>query len=204
MAHTLAGTDQLPPQLLQIAAANVGQLHSLQIVPDAFIGIEIRCVARQLLQVESPGRSSLEEVLDCLSSVNRRTIPDEQELARDLAQEDTKKAYHFHCIVGTRTHLQKQPPIGSNTADRREVIVRERDTQNRGLSMWCPSPYCHWQEIKARFVYPDDGPFFFLSFFLMAGQRLSYQSVMAASSRCVARSMGCCRLHPASRSRRLT
>ena len=92
MAHTLAGTDQLPPQLLQIAAANIGQLHSLQIVPDAFIGIEIRCVARQLLQVESPGRTSPEKVLHWLSAMDRRAVPDEEELARDLAQEDTRDA----------------------------------------------------------------------------------------------------------------
>src|SRR5215469_17448765 len=111
VAHTLAGTDQLPPQLPQIAAANVGQLHSLQIVPDAFSGIEIRCVARQLLQVESPGRSSPEKVLHWLSAMDRRAVPDEEDLATEFAQEDSQKADHGVAVVAVLAHLQEEPSV---------------------------------------------------------------------------------------------
>lgn len=45
--------------------------------------------------------------------------------------------------------------------------------------------------------YPDDGVAFFERFFRRAGQRSSCQRRMASSSRCVARWVGCCRLHPA-------
>jgi hypothetical protein len=58
---------------MQIATAHVGQLDALEVIPDAFIGIEIRRIAGQLLQVELPGRSSLEEVLDGLADLLPRS-----------------------------------------------------------------------------------------------------------------------------------
>src|SRR5215469_2955841 len=123
VAHTLAGMDQVPPQLLQIAAAHVGQLHTLQIVPYTFVGIEIRCVARQLLHVESPGRSSSQKVLHGLSAMDRRAVPDEEDPAAEFAQEDTQKAYHGVAGIALLAHLQEEPSVERHAADGREMIL---------------------------------------------------------------------------------
>jgi hypothetical protein len=129
VAHTFAGTDDLRPQLMQIAAANVGQLHTLEIVPDAFIGIEIGRVAWQLLQVESPGRSSPEKVLDGLSTMDRRAIPDEEDLATDFAQEDTQEAHHGVAVIVLLAYLQEEPSVERDATDSGEMILAEPDAQ---------------------------------------------------------------------------
>src|SRR5713101_3326400 len=98
-------------QLIQIGTADIAQLHSLEIIPDALIWVQIRGVARQLFQLQTFGRPSLEKVFDLVPAMDRRAIPNQQDLARDLAQEDTQEAYYPQCIVGSRAHLQKQPPI---------------------------------------------------------------------------------------------
>jgi len=47
---------------------------------------------------------------------------------------------------------------------------------------------------EAAFVYENDRPAFFLSFFLISGQRLCFQSAIKASFRSSARPTGCCTL----------
>ena len=77
--------NELALQLLEIATTDIAQLHALEIIPDALIRVEIRGVARQLFQLQAFGRSSLEKVLDLVSPMNRRAVPDHYNLARDLA-----------------------------------------------------------------------------------------------------------------------
>ena len=45
VAKPLAGQAQVASQVRQIATAEVAQLHALQVVPDAFIRIQIRRIA---------------------------------------------------------------------------------------------------------------------------------------------------------------
>jgi hypothetical protein len=46
------------------------------------------------------------------------------------------------------------------------MIARQFDPQNRRLPAWGPGAYCHRQEIKPGFIYPDDGRLVLLGFFL--------------------------------------
>jgi hypothetical protein len=85
-----------------------------------------------------------------------------------------------------------------------QVIPRQFHPQQRRLPTWSPGAYCHRQQIKSRFVYPDDGGLFCFGFFFMSGQRSSDQFLSASSLRWLARSTGFCRLQPASRNSRPT
>ena len=71
----------------------IGQFDALEIVPDALIRIEIRRVAGQLLQMQALGARLAQEVLDGLAVMDRRAIPDDQELPRDLAQQHAQEAH---------------------------------------------------------------------------------------------------------------
>jgi len=85
VAEPLDGQAQFQAQVVQIGAAEVAQFDVLEIVPNALVGIQVRGVARQLLQLE-PRRTALrQEVLDGLSAVDRRPIPDHEQPARKLA-----------------------------------------------------------------------------------------------------------------------
>lgn len=86
VAKPLDGQAQFEPQLVQIGTAEVAQFDVLEIVPDALVGIQVRGVARQLLQLEPRRRPLRQEVLNGLGAMDRRPIPDHEQLARNLAQ----------------------------------------------------------------------------------------------------------------------
>lgn len=67
-------------QLIQIGTTDVAQFDPLEVIPDPLVGIEIGCIPRQLLQVQSFGGSSFEEYFDLVGAVDRRTVPDQQDL----------------------------------------------------------------------------------------------------------------------------
>ena len=56
--------------LIEIATTAIAQLHPLEVIPDALIGVEIRRIAGQLLQLQTFGRPALEKVLNLVSAVN--------------------------------------------------------------------------------------------------------------------------------------
>jgi len=72
-------------QLIEIGTTDITQFHSLEIVPDPLIRVEIGSITGQLFQMQPFGRSSLEKGLECVRPVNKRAIPDEDDLTRDLA-----------------------------------------------------------------------------------------------------------------------
>ena len=63
------------------------------------------------------------------------------------------------------------------------MITRQLDPQDRGLSTRGIGPNRQGQQVKAGFIYKDNGAFFLAGFFLSAGQRSSFQRLMATSSR---------------------
>jgi hypothetical protein len=89
VAQALLGAPQRQGQRQgqrrQIWAAEMSQCDAFEIVPDAFVGVEVWGLARQLLEVQPLGSPRPQEVLDRLAALDRRAIPDDQELATNLA-----------------------------------------------------------------------------------------------------------------------
>src|SRR3989442_13720 len=85
VGQTFFGLDEFARQLIEIGTTDITQLHSLEIVPDPLIRVEIGGIAGQLFQMQPFGRSSLEKGLDLVRPVNRRAIPDEDDLDGYLA-----------------------------------------------------------------------------------------------------------------------
>jgi hypothetical protein len=55
------------------------------VLPDSLIGVEIRSVARKLLQLKPTlRRPTGEKLFDRSTAMDRRTILDDEQLARDL------------------------------------------------------------------------------------------------------------------------
>ncbi len=105
-------------QVAQTGAADIGQFDALQVVPDALIRIEIRRVAGQLLQLQALGRPGAQEIFDGLPMMNRGAIPDDQQLAADLAQQQAQERDDCFPIIAVFAHLQEQAPIERDGADR--------------------------------------------------------------------------------------
>ena len=196
VAQSCYGQSQLRAEFPDIRAAHIAQLYSLQVGPDALIRVKIRRISRQVFQTNPLGAPIGEKRLDWFPTMNGRAIPDYQERSRDMAQQMFKKADDVLCSISTfLRHQQQSAPHGDST-DGGHMIPAETHAQNGGLSLGSISSHQGRQEIEARFVYPDDGSTLFFSPLFSAGQRSVYHSLMAASSRWVARRIGFWTLQP--------
>ena len=202
VAKPLGGQAQVMTEGRQIRTAEVAQLHPLQVVPDPLVRIQIRRVPGQLFQVDALGPTAGQEVLDRLPPMDGRAVPDHQQRAGDMPQQMAQEAHHILAGQGSLLDQEHELAIRGDPADGREVILGQGDPQDGRLAAGRVAPNAGGEEGEARFVYPDDGAVFAFSLFLSAGQRSVSQAWMAASSRWVARSVGCWGLQPMARRRR--
>ena len=185
-------------------ATDVSQLDMLEVVPDPFVRVQVWRLPRQLLQPELATRSLSQERLDGLITVDRGTIPDDQQLAADVGHQMGQEARHICAIERSCLHLHQQPPLRGDATDHREMIPRQWHIQNGAVPTPRVGPHPPRHQIQGGFVSPDDRAPFAPCLFLSAGQPSAYHAVLAASSRWVARWMGRCGLQPMWRRRRLT
>jgi hypothetical protein len=194
VAQPLFGPPQCAIQLRDVVTTDGAQCTALQIRPDPFDRVEVGRIAWQLLQMDPLGRASGQEVLDRLAAVNGRPIPDDEAFARDLAQQHTQDPHHLGAVIRSGPDRQKETAVTAQRPDGRAVISGEADAQQRRLGTPSSGSHLMGEQIKPRLISPDKTPFLGGGLFLSAGQRCSHQPRMAASSRCVARSLGRCTL----------
>ena len=144
--------------------------------------------------MESLGGPTGQEVLDRLATMDRGAIPDDEELASDLAQQEAEKPHHIGAVIGLGLRLHDQALVGRDGRDRRAMIAGQGNPQDRGLPVPRPGADVMGKQVEPRLIHPDDHSSFVVGFFLSAGQRCSHQTRMASSLRWVARSMGRCTL----------
>lgn len=155
-AEPTDGQSEFPGEFIEIVAAPVPQLDPLEQIPDALIGVELRGVAGQAFQVQPLRCTGGEEVLDRLTVMDRRTVPDHQQLAphvpQQLAEEgdDRRPAERLPLDVG------EQPPVRRDGADHGEVVARERDAQDGSLTAWGIGARDERQQIEGGLVYEED------------------------------------------------
>jgi len=149
VAQALFGAPQRQGKCGQVGAAEIAQLDPFEVVPDALIGVKVGGVARQLFQMHTPSGASAQEVFDGLAAMNRRPIPDDQQLAADFAQQDLEETHDIRRAVGMILGLHVQAPVGGNAADGGEVVVGERDPQQRRLAAGRPGAHDVWQQVEA-------------------------------------------------------
>jgi len=192
------------PQRSQIGTAYVPQVYPLQIPPEPFCRIQLRRIARQLLQLQALRPSVSQELFDRFSTVDRRSIPDHQQLALNLRQQMFQEDHDVHATICPLLTLGEHLSTHRDAADRRDVLVAQRDTQNRRLANRSVGAHHAGQEREARLIYPDNGSPVGCRPFFSAGQRCAYQAAIFASSRWVARRIGFCGLQRSAFRRRLT
>lgn len=207
MAQALFRPRHFARQLVQIGTTAVPQLLAFEQIPDPFLRVEVRCIARQALQMHPLGRAARQEVLDRLPAVNWCPVPDHQELARHFAQEESQEesqeADNILPMIAVLLHLKHQRALRGNRPDHGKMVMGQRHLEDWGVSYRGLGANRHRQQIEARLVYKDDGASFLISLFLSVGQRSVFQRVIAASSRWLARTTGFCTLCPHARNNRL-
>ena len=201
MAEASGGEAKLASEVAEGLAADVAEFDVLEIVPDALVRVEVRSVARERLQVEAASTALSQEVFDGLATMDGSAVPDDQELAGDMAEQVLEEADDVRALVGVLLHVHQQPAVRGDAADDGQVVAAQGEAEDRRLAARGVGPDGAGEEVEAGLVDPDDGPPFLVGPFLRAGQRSVRQASIAASSRWLARWTGFWTLQPAARRR---
>jgi hypothetical protein len=124
-----------------------------------------------------------QKVFDRLAAMDGGSIPDNEELARELAQQDAQKPHHINAVLGLRLRLHHQALVGGEGRDRRAMIACQGNPQDRGLPVPRPRADVMGKQVKPRLINPHDHSLLVVGFFLRAGQRCSHQTRIASSLR---------------------
>jgi hypothetical protein len=196
MAEPVLGLAQFIVEMGDALAAKVLQLHPFQVVPDAFRRVQLWCIPWELLQMNPLGRALAQVVLYCLTPVDGSTIPNDQQLPRNVLQQVLEESNYIRPSVSSLLHYQVQLAFWSNPTHSRQVVSAQGSTNDGGLAHWSVGAHLAGQQVEAGLVHKDHRPPSCYRLFLIWGQRSSFQHRMAASSRWVARCTGFWLLQP--------
>src|SRR6185437_5110837 len=84
--------------MAQIPTADILEFHALEQVPDPFIGVQLWRIAWELHEMQTLGCPFDKEGFHDLPPMNRRAIPDHDQLAGKLAKQESRgAARHPRC-----------------------------------------------------------------------------------------------------------
>lgn len=155
-AQATNGEVQLPAQLVEVATAAVLQLTALEQVPDAFVRIEFRSVGGQAFEVQPLSGALREELLHRLAAMDRRAIPNHEQLAAHLPQQLAEKADDRGSAKGLLLDVREEAPVRCEGADHGEVVMGERGAQDRRLADRRVGAGDEGQQVETRLVYEED------------------------------------------------
>jgi hypothetical protein len=199
VAEAAGSKAKVVPEMGEVLTADIAQFDALEVVPDALVRVEVRGIAGELLEADAAGAALSQEVLDRLAAMDRRAVPNDQQLAGDVAQQMLEEAHDIRARVGVILHEHEQPSGWRDAADDRQVVATQREAEDWRLPARGVGPDRAREQIEARFVDPDDGPSLLVSPFFRAGQRSVRHASITASFRWLARAIGFCTLQPAAR-----
>lgn len=202
MPHAFFGPTQFLLDVRHVTTTTVRALDTREQVPHSFVRIHLRYRGRQMFQMKTCGSPCAHNVCDGLTTMERSSVPDHQQLPGDLTGEHLHETNHIGFCGRMVVHLHTNPSFWRHSTHRREMITGQRDREHRRLAHRGRRGDGHRQQRQRRLIDENDGPLFLFRFF-RAGQRCSFQAAIAASSRCVARVMGLCRRCVRRRRRRL-
>lgn len=87
MSQPFLGMEQLLPDMLEVLTTNVLKFDAFEEIPNTLLGIKLRRIGRQAFDVNALGSTLFQEILDSLSAMNAGSVPNDEDLARNLSQE---------------------------------------------------------------------------------------------------------------------
>src|SRR5260370_16599568 len=166
MSESFFGMTQFPLDVRHVKTTNIHQLDALEQIPDAFLRIEFRSITRQAFEMDAFGSAFGQKVFDWLRAVNGSSIPDDQQVAWDGAGEQLQEANHIWAFVGMVLGLHTQLSFQGNRTNCREMVMGQRDLQDRRLADGSRGIYRHWQQVEPRLIYDHHATFFVCGLFL--------------------------------------
>jgi hypothetical protein len=185
-------------------AAHMAEFDALEMPPETFTRVQFRGIGREALDVDALRGTMGEELLDDLTAMNRRSIPDDDYPTGHLTQQVFQKGEHIRRVDRVVLAVEVQLALRRDRGDRRQMVAGPPLPHDRGLPHRGIGADDAGQGIKARFVYEENRLLLGLRPFLRADQVCWRQRAMATSSRCRARRAGFCGLQRMALSKRPT
>ena len=136
MAKSSGGQAQVLLEIHQIRAADVSQLHVLEVRPDAFVRVQVGCIARQLFESQAFGRTLGQKGLDRSAAMNRRAVPDHEQLAGNASQQVLEEVDDLRTAERVILHAQEQSATRGDATDDGQVVTRKRGAQRGWVAAW--------------------------------------------------------------------
>jgi hypothetical protein len=190
MPEPFFGMDQRRAKLHEISSTKVFEFASLEQIPHPFLRIQLRRIGRQAFQMKAFGAPSAQKVFDDARTMNRRTVPNDQQVAGNFAQKHLQEAHDIWPFVRVILDLHEQSTIWRQSADGRQVVTGQRNSQDGRLPHGRRGSHGHGQQVERRLIYEDDGTRFLFRLFFNSATRCSRQVWIACASRWLARLSG--------------
>ena len=87
----------------------------LRQLPDAFVGVQLGCVAREVVQLKP--RKTTAESPDHLPLVDRSAVPDQEDRASQMAEEVTQELAHLGMLDVLRMETEVEPKVTTAWTD---------------------------------------------------------------------------------------
>src|SRR5438270_679726 len=136
----------------QITTTDIPQLDVFEVGPDPLIGVEIKRIARQRLQMDALCPALPQELLDHLAAMNGRAIPEDQERARQVTEQMPQEDDHLLAMEGYLPNHVEELALRGDATDDREMILGQRDLQDGRLAARGVRTHPARQEVDARLV----------------------------------------------------
>jgi hypothetical protein len=189
--HPFHGVAQGPAELRKMETADMASFDPFELLPEALIGVQLRGVGRQALQMEAFGGPMGQEFHDGMATMNRRALPDADHAARHLPQQVLETRDHVCRSDRAVLAVEVERALRGDGADGGEMVAGAPLPQDRRLAHRCIGAHDAGQGVDTRRIEEEERLLPRLGPFLSAGHVSSRQRAMAASSRCGARRIGC-------------
>ena len=145
-----AGPDRAFEVML-VRGAVVAKRGSFEMLPNAFVRVELVGVRRQVLRHQP--RVCSEPVFDKPAAVSADVIPENDDPARNVAQQGRQEAQHLLALDAAAYQMQVQPSTTSDAGNGRELGPTEWMTDDRRLAAPRPGPSGWWNQREAALVH---------------------------------------------------
>src|SRR5215210_7929985 len=111
--------------MIKVLTTDISQLYMLEMLPDTFVGIQIRSIAWQLLQAYMLRPTSSHKLSHFLS-MNRRAIPDHHQILSDLPSYMLEESHTVAAGKRSGTNQCIKLSAYGDAAHHRQVIITQQ------------------------------------------------------------------------------
>jgi len=180
----------------QVLAPHLAQFDIFELLPHAFVGVEVWRVGRQGRQMNNGGAARGQKRLPLRTPLAGCPIPDRQPRRANPAAQRAQEEQACPTGPGIGTAQRDQRPLGGAPPQDRPMLAGKHPAEERGRSARRRSVAAARQQLKRGCGTKDRRPPLTGRFFFSFGQTSVRPRVSAASSRWGARVSGFCQVQP--------